>query len=151
MGNIGSDSVKTAKQVALKIAKQIAREPLEMGKTTRDSLLNIEGSKVQTSPTIENLPQEQIITLEEKNKMETKKRNMMQALEKELADIRQQKKLKDEVEKQEEIRVKNKEELGKSQETIGVSSKPSRRIGAGIKGHLQRLTKSTETRMPPSG
>ena len=151
MGNIGSDSVKTAKQVALKIARQIAREPLEMGKTTRESLTKLEGSQATKTPTSENLPQEKIITPEEKNKMETKKRSMIQALEKELADIRQQKKLKDEEEKQEEIRVKNEEELGKPQETIGVSSKPSRRFGAGIKGHLQRLTKSTETRMPPSG
>lgn len=150
MGNIASDAVKTAKQQARQIAGQMAQEPVEIAKTAGENIVGVENSQQQENkpnePSAEKPP-----TPEEKIQMENKRRNMMQALENELKEIRNKNEVKKEEEKQEEINTKKLEEQKGTEDAPLISSKPSRKIGAGIKGHLQRLTKGTEIRIPPSG
>jgi len=143
---------KSTKDLAKQIAKQVAREPLEVGKVAKDSII---GSEKPVSQEIlpGQVASEKPLGQQEKAIIESKRKRLLQALEAELADIRKQKKIQDEESKRQvELEVQRQEEIKKSQiSEIEVSSKPGRKMAAGIKSHLQRLKKSTETRLPPTG
>ena len=153
MGNLINDTTKSAKQQAKQIAKTIAREPLEIGRVAKDTLIGSEKPVSQViQPSQDTL--EKPISDQEKALIESKRKRMMQALETQLADIRKQKKIEAEEEEKEaeNLKLQNQEEIKRSQTgAIEVSSKPGRKFVAGMKSHLQRLKKSTETRMQPSG
>jgi hypothetical protein len=150
MGNIGSDTAKTAKQTAKLIAKQIAREPVEMGKVVAKTVVGTEKPQTLEGRSDQKVSAEPI-TGEQKADLEAKKRSMMQALEAELEDIKKQKQLKEEETRQEEMEKQKQKIRSESSESPQISSKPSRKLGLTMKTHLQRLKKSTEIRMPPSG
>ena len=148
MGSIKQDVAKSVKDLARDAAKKMANEPLEMAREATKSVAD-EGPLPETEqPTSRKTDQTPQISQGEKIQMEQKSRNLMVALENELKDIRMQKKKKEEEQKAAE---QNQKQEGTSNpEILTQTAKPGRKFGAGIKAHVQKLSKSTETRQPPS-
>ena len=178
MNNTAKQTGQTAKDLAVKIAKQVAREPLEILKNAGEQAVGSEASKPiekipNSSPTKPTEGQENAL-----DQMKSTRR--MEALNQELKDIQKQDLFKDLQEKislGEEIPLQDYPELSmeqkqvlnaqmqavkvqmvnaqyandKSLEVPAIHSKPSRRFGAGQKHEAEKQQTRVEKPVPPSG
>lgn len=152
MGSIKSDAAKSAKQLAKQAAKQAAKEPFEILSGTGKQFVGIEavGENSWDIKQKENINEKENDLDKQKDKIQSKR--MIEALEKEIEDIRKQKEREDQeaqmLEEQEKKKVEEQKILEAKPE---VSSRPSRRLMTGMKGKLDKLKRKSEIRMPPSG
>lgn len=143
----------STKRIAKQAVKQVAREPFEILKTAGKQVSGVESV---SRPTREAL-QEKVESKEEKSfldeeKIKIKSKRLIEALEKEIEDIRKQKEQEEEKKlKEEEIEEKILEEKEKKKTLPEVSTKRARGVIKGMKGKLKKLKAKAEVRMPPSG
>lgn len=134
---------KTTKDLAKKIARQVAREPGEVIKTAEKQITGgeVQAPKVEGKAPIE-VPEAQ------KEKLEIQRQRMITALQNELKDIQKKgEEKKVEAEKAEELKEEKKKE--KPAGLPQVSTKPGRRlVGWGLK--KKQLQTQVETRQPSS-
>jgi len=150
MGKITSDTGKSAKNLARQAARQIAREPLEVLKQAGKQVAGQE-----TAPTPE--PQSfqpgvgQEVSPTKKQEIQKRDTRLIQALEQELKDIKNQKEFEEAKKKEEERHVlEEKAEAGKPVPQI--SSKRSRKLfGFGAKQKAESLKTRIEKPLPPTG
>lgn len=144
---------RSAKSIAQQVAKQAVREPLEVAKTAGRQVAGVEvqGTQVLSQPRPETQATAQP-TVENEQKIKERGKRTLEALEKEMEDIRRQRKVKEQEElKAEQVRSVQEEKKQKPESLSEVSSKPSRKFVAGMKGKLSRLKRKTELRLPPTG
>lgn len=150
---MGSDVSASTRKIAKQAAKQVVGEPFEMLKTAGKQVSGIESaaapgrqaSQEGLTPKEENIPPNE-------EKINAKSNSLLEALEKEIEDIRKQKELEEEEKlKEEEIQKQILEEEKKEKPLPVVSTKPTRRAIKGMRGKLKRLKTKAEIRMPPSG
>ncbi len=178
MPTLARDTTNSAKNLAQQIAKQAAREPLEI----------LNDVKEQTSGEILNSPagpsekqnEEQKKPVDDQEKLGDKMRSgrRMEALQKEIEDIRKQNIFKDlqrrisegeeiPLEEYPELSVEQKQVLNAQMEAVRnqkaaanksvlkevptIHSKPSRRFGAGQKQQAEKEQTRVEKPIPPSG
>lgn len=149
---IVSDTTKTAKNLAKQAAKQIAREPFEVLKTAGRQVTGMEAGK----PAVQEVPQTADVQKpkpEEKalsQKIKEKDISLIQALEAEIKEIREQKKRKEEEKKLQEAQEAQAKEEPKS--LVEPAAKKGRKLfGFGQKGQAEKLQVRVEKPMPPSG
>ena len=153
--NIKSSTTKTTKQLAQQAAKQIADESIEGLKEGRKQLTGVELNVQQNQPVSKNGVAEktsQEVTPQKEAKIKAQSKRQMQALEKEIEDIRREKEEKkiQEVKAQEEQK-RMEEEQAQQEGVIEPTSKRKSNILKGMKGKVAKLQIKSETRMPPSG
>ncbi|MBU0572318.1 hypothetical protein KKH23_01450 [Patescibacteria group bacterium] len=145
-----SDSTK---RIAKQAAKQVVGEPFEILKTAGKQ---VSGAESVSGP-IHEVTQRDTESKEEKlpldeQKIKVKSKRLLEALEKEIEDIRKQKEFDEEEKlKEEEIQEQIQEEEGKDNSIPVISSKPAMGAIKGMKGKLKKLKAKAEIRMPPSG
>ncbi len=175
---IASDTANSARSLASQIAKQMAREPLEILKTAKEQTAGGEYSNPDRDQTQgqEKSQKDQ----HDQKQMVDKQRStrLIEALNRELADIHKQKlfsELQARIANGEEIALEEYPELtmeqkqvllaqmeavkkqremqgaGGFQEVPAVHSKPSRRFGAGQKHEAEKQQTRVEKPVPPSG
>ncbi|MBI2103371.1 hypothetical protein HYT59_00035 [Candidatus Woesebacteria bacterium] len=178
MDGIKTQVKQTGKQAAIKIAKQMAREPLEILKeapkqalSSPDKRASDEEKSGESKELSDNREQEKA-----KDKEKSKRHTL--ALEAELKDIRRQKVLEDlqrriaggeeinlesypelTIEQKQVLKAqlaavkarKEKEKNGEAQTLIEPTTKPKKNLLAGVKTRVERLKHRGEIRMPPSG
>lgn len=146
MPGVVSDAARSAKQIAIQAAKQMAKEPLEVVKQAGEQV------KGQTLPVGESPSQEAInanITPEEKAKIQVQGQRQIQALETEIKEIRIAKEQKELVEKQQELA---QTEVKTETPVPVIASKRSRRFGGfGQKANAEKQQTRVEKPLPPSG
>lgn len=167
---------KTVRDTAKQIAKQIAQEPVEI---LKDAGQQIAGAESGQSPNeaVRQSSQPQINTEEGKRKDQAFAQRTMQALQKEIEDIRKQETLEElqaKIASGEEVPLEEYPELSMEQKQVlkaqmeavkiqmaqqaqasvvgvpSVSSKPSRRFGAGQKHEAEKQQTRTEKPVGPS-
>lgn len=180
MNNTAKQTGKSAADLARKIAKQIAEEPVEILKDARQQVTGEETSKVsenqtQKSQTVQGAQETEVQKVKDKAFAERR----MQALQNEIEDIRKGdifKELQARISQGEEIPLEDYPELSMEQKQVlkaqmeavkfqkqqseyqasvmdvpSVSSKPSRRFGAGQKHEAEKQQTRVEKPVPPSG
>lgn len=180
-----SDTSKSAKSIAQNIAKQVAEEPLEILKNAGAQMVGSEAgwSGVQTagqpdSQTSSGQP-DNGVSAQQKLEDQTFAQRQMQALQREINDIRKQgifKDLQARISNGEYIPLQDYPELSMEQKQVlkaqieavkiqqtqakyqanlqevpTVHSKPSRRFGAGQKHEAEKAQTRVEKPIPPSG
>ena len=141
---IKSDTGKSARDLAKQAAKQIAREPLEILKQAGRQV----GGEVLPAPTPQEGLQEQganAVKPELREKIKSQDRRLIQALEKEIEDIKAQKKMAGEAQESQP-----QEEPQKP--LVEPSTKPSRKLFSfGRKAQAERQKTRVEKPIPTSG
>lgn len=143
----------STKKIVKQAAKQVAREPFEILRTAGKQ---VSGAESVSGPMSE-MSQEKVGSKEEKSpldeeKIKVKSKSLLEALEKEIEDIRKQKEFEEEEKlKEEEIQKQIHEEKEKEKPLPEVSAKRARGALKGMKGKLKKLKTKAEIRMPPSG
>ncbi len=144
---LASDTTKSGKNLAKRIAKQVVREPIEILKQVEKQTIGIATPAQEEKPQ----PQEKEITSNEKAKIEAQGQRQVQALEKELKDIQVLKVQKGQAEIQEKVVAEKKKEEEKKP-VVEPASKPGRRLfGFGQKAQAQKQQTHVEKILPPSG
>ena len=167
-------TAKTTRDIAKKVARQVAAVPFEILKKAKEQVLD---SGWENQYDSEEMPQENDSSLKEKEeKIKTKDTRMLSALNREIEDIRRDKlfrQLQAKVSNGEEISLENYRELTleqkqvlkaqmeayklrasqeESEKPIGQpSSKPSRKLFSFGKKQAEKLKTKVERPMPPSG
>lgn len=176
------DTSNSAKSLAQQIAKQMAREPLEILKDVREQATGEELSGIQSSEKPQQNSDDQKKLIENQNKLQDnmKSSRRMEALQREVEDIRKQEMFKDlqrRISEGEDVALEEYSELSMEQRQVlmaqkeavkqqmlnakyandksyavpSISSKPSRRFGAGQKSQAQKEQTRVEKPVPPSG
>ncbi len=170
---------QSAKNLAQQIAKQMAREPLEILKDAKEQTAG-DSLNASEKPR-ENQADDQKKIIGEQGQItdQLKSGRRMEALNRELEDIRKQKifsELQRRISAGEEIALEEYPELSTEQKQVlnaqmeayqnqklnsekqnenvgvpGIHSKPSRRFGAGQKQEAEKLQTRVEKPVPPSG
>jgi hypothetical protein len=147
---VTSSTAKIAKQVA----KQVAREPVEILKAAGKQVSGVEA----VSRPIHEIQQERQTESKDEGpplseeKIKVKSKRLLTALEKEIEDIRKQKEFEEEEKLKEEIiQEQILEEREKKKTLPEISAKRVRGAARGMKGKLNKLKTKAEIRMPPSG
>ncbi len=154
MSNIGDNTKKSAKQIAQDAAKKIAREPLEILKSAGSQVAGTEKTPEgpRENQASQQPPQETGKPPVSEAEINAKSKRLMEALEKELEDI---KKLKDQEalqeEQQEVVEEAQKVEANKAQPLVEPITAKKKHQMPGMQGKLDKLKKKSEIRMPPSG
>ncbi len=174
---IASDTAKSAQSLAQKIAQQMAREPIEVLKDIKEQTTGDTFGPPEKSD--QNQPTSGQTTSAEQGKIIDKQKStrLIEALNRELADIHKQKifnELQRRIAEGEEIPLNEYPELSMEQKQVllaqmeavkkqravratdfsdvpAVHSKPSRRFGAGQKSQAQKEQTHVEKPVPPSG
>jgi hypothetical protein len=163
---------------AQKTVKQIVREPLEILKDVKEQTLGETLNPPTSPPEKQNNDQEKIIEQQGKLNDQMKSGRRMEALQKEIDDIRKQDIFKDlqrrisegeeiPLEEYPELSVDQKQVLNAQMEAVRnqkaaannnvlkevptIHSKPSRRFGAGQKSQAEKEQTRVEKPIPPSG
>ena len=180
---LAQDTAKSAKNLAQQIAKQMAREPLEILKDAKEQAIGEESFGQSDSQQFDDLDHQKKLA-EHQNELQDKIKSSrrMEALDRELIDIRKQDLFKDlqrRISEGEEIPLGDYSELSMEEKQVlkaqmeavkyqkkqvainqsqgGVpvtSSKPGRRMGAGLRGRKAEAEKQqtrVEKPLPPSG
>lgn len=179
-GGIGSNTTKSAQDVARNIAKQIAQEPIEIIKDAASQVSGIEKSKPQEKgqggQTEDQSQKTKNLQEELKDKAFAGRR--MQALQNEIDDIRKQgvfKELQEKISQGEDVYLEDYPELSMEQKQVlkaqmeavksrqqqaqynasltevpAIHSKPSRRFGAGQKHEAEKQQTRVEKPIQPS-
>jgi hypothetical protein len=164
--------------LARKITKQIVREPLEILKDVKEQTIGETLSSSDRPPENQNEDQKKIIEQQGKLSDQMKSGRRMEALQKEIDDIRKQDIFKDlqrRISEGEEISLEEYPELSMEQKQVLIAqmeavrnqkaaanknvltevptihSKPSRRFGAGQKSQAEKEQTRVEKPVPPSG
>ena len=143
----------STKRIAKQAVKQAVREPFEVLRTAGKQVSGVESA----SGSMREVSQEGVRSKEEKSpldkeKIEAKSKSLLKALEKEIEDIRKQKKFEEEKKlKEEEVQEQMYEEKEKEKPLPAVSTKRAKGALKGMKGKLKKLKTKAEIRMPPSG
>ena len=142
---IKSDTAKSAKSLAGQAAKQIAQEPLEILKQAGKQVAAGETLRQPTQP--EGLPTQSLgVSPELKEKIKEKDTRLIEALEKEIEDIKAQKKL----EEQKRVEQVPPPEAPKS--LVEPLTKRSRKLFSfGAKTQAERQKTRVEKILPTSG
>lgn len=175
-----SDTTKSAKQLAQDIAQKMAREPLEILKDAKEQ---ITGEELSRQPDSQQLggsdEQKKLIEQQGQFNDQLKSGRRMEALQREIDDIRKQEVFKDlqrrisegeeiALEEYPELSIEQKQVLNAQMEAVRMSrrqddqasgqlevpsvhSKPSRKFGAGQKSQAQKEQTRVEKPVPPSG
>lgn len=175
-----SDTSKSAKSIAQKIAKQIAEEPLEILKDAKTQIAGEQVSVRQENPNpIKQNGENPQIAEQQKMKDKVFAERRMQALQNEVNDIRKLETFKDLqakitggedvfLEDYPELSMEQKQVLKAQMEAVkiqrqqesyqagvnevpSIHSKPSRRFGAGQKHEAEKQQTRVEKPVPPSG
>lgn len=138
---------KTTKDFAVKFAKQIAREPFEILKTASDQVKGVDDRSKNVAET-RNLEESKI---PDEQKLKIQSQRLMQALEKELEDIRNFEREK--LARQAQLETQQPQEEIKGEIIIPQGKKKRLAMGFGRKKGPQGPTGTTkvEVRKPPSG
>lgn len=174
---LAQDTTKSAKNLAQTIAKQIVREPSEILEDVREQTSG-ETLNSTRPPENQNNDQGKIIEQQEKLNDQMKSGRRMEALQKEIEDIRKQDMFKDlqrRISEGEEVSLEEYPELSMEQKQVlmaqmeavknqkaaadknvltevpTIHSKPSRRFGAGQKQQAEKEQTRVEKPVPPSG
>ena len=150
---IGSDVFGSTKKITKQAVKQVVGEPFEMLKTAGKQVSGIESATapIRQEPQEESRPKEENTSLSEE-KINAKSNSLLEALEKEMEDIRKQKEFEEEKKlKEEEMREQVIEAEEKDKPAPMISAKRAKGAMRGMKGQLQKLKSKAEIRMPPSG
>jgi len=180
MNNTAKQTGQTAADLAQKIARQVAEEPIEILKDAREQVIGQETSRSLENQTPKNQvePSSQE-TEQQKVKDKAFSERRMQALQNEIEDIRKGDLFKDlqakisegieiPLEDYPELSMEQKQVLKAQMEAVkfqkqqaeyqspvnevpSVSSKPSRRFGAGQKHEAEKQQTRVEKPVPPSG
>ncbi|OGM05678.1 hypothetical protein A2125_00130 [Candidatus Woesebacteria bacterium GWB1_43_5] len=154
MDGIKTQLKQTGKQAVSQMVKQAAREPLEMISTAKKQVFGGEVKKEALGIHSQAGSETQEMSSEEEAKAKTKAVRLKEAYEKELEDIRKSKedaRLRQGFgEAREEVQEGDKE---RERQLVEPTTKPKRGKGlfAGIKTRVERLKRSGEIRLPPSG
>jgi hypothetical protein len=173
------NTAKTAQDIAQKIARQVAQEPLEILKEARDQMTGVEATRQPDSQTSSQQVDQQK-KLEEQQKIQDnlKSQRRMEAFQRELEDIRKQDLFKSLQEKisqgvvipledypdlsmeqkqvlkaqMEAVRNQIAKQQAAGQNSLEIPvSKKSRRFGSSQKQEAQKQTTHVEKPVPPSG
>lgn len=140
---IKSDAGKSARDLAKQAAKQIAREPLEILKQAGRQV----GGEVLRTPTSQERAQTQSTgpaNPELREKIKVQDRRLIEALEKEIEDIKVQKKMAEQPEPQ--------PKMESQKPLVEPSTKPSRKLFSfGPKAQAERQKTRVEKPIPTSG
>jgi len=184
MNSTAKKAGQSAGDLARKIAKQMAQEPLEIAKNVGTQIAGTETQKPQENLTQSQTTENNASSLQELNSTQDKIKSgrRMEALEQEIKDIHRQElfgDLQSRISQGEEIPLPDYSELSMEQKQVlkaqmeavkyqkkqvainqsqgGVpvtSSKPGRRMGAGLRGRKAEAEKQqtrVEKPLPPSG
>lgn len=176
-----SDSIvksakKSAADEARKIAKQVAREPLEVAKSAGRQAAGVESQPVQQQPPAVAGKQPEGVSPQEEQKIRERGQRVLQALESELGDIRRRKAFegvqrriaggetvnlasieglspeqKNALNAQMQAAKAQRESAKASEPLAEPQTKQRRNIFSGMKGKVSRLKRKTELRLPPTG
>ncbi len=118
---LAQDTTKSAKALAQQIARQMAQEPLEVLKTAKEQTTGIESQK--DSEVTQNAPQEQQKQVTEQQKLQDKLKaeRRMEALNRELDDIRHGdlfKELQEKISQGQEVMLGEYSELSREQKEV---------------------------------
>ena len=140
-----------SKQLGKHALKRVAAAPWEIAQTIPGQLgITESGQRManesQTSSGVDKKEMEQ-----RKAADKVKSRRLIEALESEVEDIIREKESEKEEDKRQEIILENQKKQESQKRTLPeIISRPSRAI-SNVKGHLGKLKKKTEIRLPPSG
>jgi hypothetical protein len=178
MPTLARDTTNSAKNLAQQIAKQAAREPLEILKDVKEQASGETLNPSANPPENQTESQKKLINDQEKMGDKMKSGRRMEALTREIEDIRKQKIFKDlqrRISEGEEISLEEYSELSMEQKQVFIAqmeavknqkaaankdvltevptihSKPSRRFGAGQKSQAEKEQTRVEKPVPPSG
>jgi hypothetical protein len=181
MNNTAKQAGQSARDLAQKIARQMAQEPLEVLKDVREQVAPQEISPQNPQPAQNNESQNKTMVDQQKTQDKMKSGRRMEALETELKDIRKQDLFKDlqgkisqgievPLEDYSELSMEQKQVLKAQMEAVkqqklnakysseksapAIVSKPSRRFGAQMRGQKAEAEKQqtrVEKPVPPSG
>lgn len=176
---LAQDTTKSAKSLAQQIAKQMAREPLEILKDAGDQISDRQ--EVRPLDGIGNNSEDQQRQIEHQNDLQDKMKSTrrMEALDRELEDIRKQDLFKDlqakiaqgievPLEDYSELTMEQKQVLKAQMEAVKFqkdqaeynesqkgfqlpASKKGRKMGGGQKGQAEKEQTRVEKPVPPSG
>lgn len=134
------------KKVAQQVAKQIAREPLEILKQAGKQLAG-EGQKpMEVAPPTLETQTSPGVPLEEKKRIQTRDTRLLQALEEEIKDIRKQKEMEEQKAKEQPASQEAPKPL------VEPSTKRSRKLFSfGPKTQAERQKTRVEKPLPPTG
>jgi hypothetical protein len=175
--NIASDATNSAKNLAQRIAKQLAQEPVEILKDVREQATGEALGKGEQKPQDDDQKPDAAQTGQMQEQDRLKSVRMIEALNRELDDIRKQelfKELQQKIAEGEEVSLQEYPELSMEQKQVliaqmeavkqqralqaqsfkevpAITSKPSRRFGAGQKQQAQKEQTRVEKPVPPSG
>jgi hypothetical protein len=149
MATLAGDSAKSAKSLAKQVAKQMAREPLEILKTAGQQVASVEQAPAPQGAS--GVPLTQEISPQEKAKIEVQGQRQLAALENEIKDI-QNKKLQEAAIKVQQEQAVIAESQTQEKELPNVPAKRSRRLfGFGQKAQAEKQKTRVEKPLPPSG
>ena len=149
MAGVVSDSAKSAKNLAKQVARQMAREPLEVLRAAGTQVGG--GERMPPTPTAPGVSSPKEPSPLDKAKIEAQGQRQLAALEAEIKDIQKR--------REQEVIVKSQQEQqalaqaqGQEKEPPKVPSKPSRRLfGIGQKAQAEKQKTRVEKPLPPSG
>jgi hypothetical protein len=173
------NTAKTAQDIAQKIARQVAQEPLEILRDARDQMTGVETTRQPDSqPPGQQVGQQEKLVEQQKVQDNLKAQRRMEAFQRELEDIRKQdlfKNLQEKISQGVEIPLEDYPDLSieqkqvlkaqmeavknqiAKQQSAGQNSlelpisKKSRRFGSSQKQEAQKQTTHVEKPVPPSG
>jgi hypothetical protein len=173
------NTAKTAQDIAQKIARQVAQEPLEILRDARDQMTGVETTRQPDSqPPGQQAGQQEKLVEQQKVQDNLKAQRRMEAFQRELEDIRKQdlfKNLQEKIsqgitvplEDYSELSMEQKQVLKAQMEAVRNQmakqqaagqnsleipvSKKSRRFGSSQKQEAEKQTTHVEKPVPPSG
>ncbi len=178
MPTLARDTTNSAKNLAQQIARQAAREPLEILKDIKEQASGEILNPSVNQPENQNEDRKKLINDQEKLGDKMKSGRRMEALTREIEDIRKQNIFKDlqrRISEGEEVSLEEYPELSMEQKQVlmaqmeavknqkaaankntlmevpTIHSKPSRRFGAGQKSQAEKEQTRVEKPVPPSG
>ncbi len=178
MPTLARDTTNSAKNLAQQIAKQAAREPLEILKDVKEQTSGETLNPSVNPPDNQGEDRKKMVNDQEKIGDKIKSGRRMEALTREIEDIRKQSIFKDlqrRISEGEEVSLEEYSELSMEQKQVlmaqmeavknqkamadknaltevpTVHSKPSRRFGAGQKSQAEKEQTRVEKPVPPSG
>ncbi len=179
--NTAKQAGQSARDIAQKVAKQMAREPLEVLKKAESQVTGIETQKFQEGVSQNQDSETQAKVIQHQNELQDKIKSgrRMEALNQEIKDIHKQdlfKDLQNKIAQGIEVPIADHTELSMEQKQVlmaqqeayknqksrmedqnalaevpAIHSKPSRRFGAGQKQEAEKQQTRVEKPVPPSG
>lgn len=181
MNSTAKTAGQSAKNLAQKIARQIAEEPIEILKDAGNQIIGAEQGNLQENSSQNQNPENQAKIIRHQNELQDRAKSgrRMEALNRELSDIHKQDLFKDlqgKISQGIDVPIADYTELSMEQKQVliaqkeayqnrkskienqnslaevpAIHSKPSRRFGAGQKQEAERQQTRVEKPVPPSG